>query len=387
MAIQSKVLLALLATGAAMAFAQGAWTVTISGKRATLEVVERNGRPFVDAELFAKAMGASITVDRTKKTIVVVPAAAGAASLNQVQGTTQLAGGDGVIGKTYTIGKGSPLNFTLRSAEYTKTRALIGQTAYVPEADEKLLILRFTVQNPQDREVSYTWGDLRFTAVDAQDVNREYVQAVGRDGTGEPIGLRLKPAQKLDVFTVVKVPAKGVVPKLIVTREKDAPVIRYDLRGVAKALPAPFADPSDATGATAIAEVPGQVGQYYPLGMFDAKVDSVTFTTDPLNKRAPTAGNRFLVATVTLKNMSGRDQSISWSTVRPELIDSDGEKVPYNQTALKASRDEAISGRLANGEVTTIRFFFQVPEGVTGQSLKLVEGRTHPLTVDIGSFK
>ena len=47
------------------------------------------------------------------------------------------------------------------------------------------------------------------------------------------------------------VPAAGVVPKLIVEREQGAPVIRYDLRGKVKALPQPFADPSDTTGATA----------------------------------------------------------------------------------------------------------------------------------------
>lgn len=63
--------------------------------------------------------------------------------------------------------------------------------------------------------------------MDKKDVNHEYIQAVTREGTTEPVSVSLKPAQKLPVQAAILVPAEGVVPKLIVQREEGAPVVRY----------------------------------------------------------------------------------------------------------------------------------------------------------------
>ena len=53
-----------------------------------------------------------------------------------VLGTTQLPGDFGQFGTTYTIGKSYPLNFTLKSAEYSVTPLVIGNTTYAPKNDE-----------------------------------------------------------------------------------------------------------------------------------------------------------------------------------------------------------------------------------------------------------
>src|SRR5579871_6690364 len=66
-----------------------------------------------------------------------------------VQGTAQLAGENGKIGVTYTLGKSSPYNFTLLDARYSASRVVIGGDTAMPKADEKLLVVDFTVQNPQ----------------------------------------------------------------------------------------------------------------------------------------------------------------------------------------------------------------------------------------------
>lgn len=73
-----------------------------------------------------------------------------APSTRVVQGTTQLAGDVGVIGKAFTIGKNeNAINFTLTSAEFSVSRVTVGEDVYTPKADEKLLVLRYTVHNPQ----------------------------------------------------------------------------------------------------------------------------------------------------------------------------------------------------------------------------------------------
>src|ERR687890_139687 len=49
-----------------------------------------------------------------------------------VLGTTQLPGDFGQLGTTYTIGKDTPINFTLRSAEYTVAPFVLGNNVWVP---------------------------------------------------------------------------------------------------------------------------------------------------------------------------------------------------------------------------------------------------------------
>ncbi|BDP44033.1 hypothetical protein DAETH_40020 (plasmid) [Deinococcus aetherius] len=71
-----------------------------------------------------------------------------------VQGTTQLDGQQAKPGQTFTLGKASPVNFTLQSAAYTTTRVLLGSTVLVPKVDEKLLVLRFTAHNPKKQDLT-----------------------------------------------------------------------------------------------------------------------------------------------------------------------------------------------------------------------------------------
>lgn len=292
-----------------------------------------------------------------------------------VLGTTQLPGDFGKLGQTYTIGKDAPINFTLDSAHYAIDRFTVNSNTWAPKKDEKLLVLRFTVHNPLPREQSYYWGSIRFTAVDALDTNREAVQTVVRTGVYDQgaFNTSLKPAQKVQLETVIVVPANGQVPKLIVEREKNAPVIRYDLRGKVAAVPAPFADAADSTGSTALAEVPVQAGTFYPLAVYDVKLDSVEYTTEALAKREPKPGYRYVTATFTVKNASKSERAYYWGYFDATLRDADGEKVDFQQALLKASRNEVAQGNLEPGEETRVRLFFPVPEKVNAKTLYLRE--------------
>ena len=302
-----------------------------------------------------------------------------------VLGTQQLPGDFGKLGTTYTIGKSDPINFTLRSAEFSVARVCIGDHVYAPTAEQKLLVLRYTVQNPQKAAQHFYWAGVQFTAVDADDVNHEYIQAIGRDGTSDSVAVDLKPAQKLDLYSIIVVPAKGVVPKLIVTREEGAPVVRYDLRGKTKMLAEPFAAASD--GATALEEVPAPAGTPMPLGAFDARLDSVAYTTSPMNGEMPEDGKRYLAAVVTLKNMTTVEQHYYWATFKAELRDADGERVEYNQTMLKASRDEKSEGYVKPGEEIRVRFYFSLPADLAGKMLYLSEGEGRIFAFDVSGAK
>ena len=142
--------------------------------------------------------------------------------------------------------------------------------------------------------------------VDATNANREYSQNIGQEADSLALGtMSLKPAQKVDLYTYIVVAAGGEIPKLIVKRG-DGPVLRYDLRGKVKALPAPFADPSDSTGSTALKEVPAQMAAYAPTGVFDVKVESATYTDATYADHEPEEGTRHLLVTVAIKIRPGR---------------------------------------------------------------------------------
>ena len=292
-----------------------------------------------------------------------------------VLGTEQLPGDFGALGQTYTIGKREPLNVTLRSAAYSIEPFVSGTNCWVPRADEKVLYLRLTVHNPNPQDVSLHTSSLKLTAVDQTDTNRIALDGMVREGTQEEVGVSLKPAQKLDVVMAILVPAAGVAPKLIVQREWGTPVIRYDLRARVAALPEYAADATDPKGASVRKQPLAKPGTFYPVGVFDVRLDLVGVVDGTLAGRALGAGRQWFTVAVTLKNRTNLPQRYVWSDFVPELRDADGDLAHWNQALLKAGRDETTYGNLDPGAEVRVRFFFDLPQGAKAGSLTLREGK------------
>ncbi|HUV05063.1 MAG TPA: DUF4352 domain-containing protein [Armatimonadota bacterium] len=347
----------------------GAATFVINGKQVTIPSTVAGGKTYVDPVALCKALGLTITYDTAKKQYVV-------STQSQVgaQGTAQMAGDWAEMGKEYSLGKGNPMNFALRSAEFSASRVRIGEEVFFPKGNEKFLVLHYTVHNPQKSEQSASWNTFDFTAVDATNQNREFSQEVGQEANSLPLGsMYLKPAQKVEVYTFIVVPAAGEIPKLIVKRGEGA-VLRYDLRGKVKPLAAPFADPSDTTGSTALSEVPVQLGVYCPTGLFDVKVEPASYTSESYADREPKAGSRHLVVNVSFKNQTGEAQYVGWNTFTPKVVTKGGETIAYNENLLNASRDESLRGDVPAGQEIRGRFFFQVRNDDLAAKLLIQEG-------------
>lgn len=318
----------------------------------------------------AQATKKKPVVAMTKTVATTKPAAGGPIVL----GTKQLPGDFGKLGQAYTVGKESPINVTLKSAEYTVEPFNTQSSTLIPKADEKLLVLHYTVHNPLPKEQTCDSRTFRFTAVDASDVNHEGSAIVAREGERTEVQVSLKPAQKLDVVTAIVVPAQGVVPKLILQRETDAPVIRYDLRDKVKPLADPLADTADATGATARAVVPTTAGVFVPIGIFNVRLDGVADTTDTLYRQTPNAGGHFLVATLTMKNPTTKPQPLYGHHFESSLIDTDGEKTAYNHMMLMSKRDDLVGSMVEPGAEAKVRIFFPMPKDATGKTLNFTHG-------------
>ena len=371
-----------------LALAQATYSFTINGKPAKLDALEKSGKVYVEAQSFAKALGASVTYDAAKKSFVIVSSGTAPTDL---QGTAQLAGGEGTIGKTYSLGKtDNALNVTLTGAEYSLSPVTMGTSVYAPKANEKLLVLHYTVQNPQKRDVTVYYGSFKITAVDAKDVNHVFDNYVAREGTTEIYNTALKPSQKVSLYAAFAVPAAGQIPKLIIEPTDGAPVVRYDLRGKVKGLVAPFIDPADSSGASALAEVPAQTGTFYPGLNLGIKLEGVAFSTDKMDTKPPADGKRYLIATLTIKNLTGATANpinFSYGNFKFELRDAEGEKQVFNGYLIKASRDEHADGSLKPGEEYRFRVYFALPSDLGAKTLAISEGESRVYAFDVSGAK
>ena len=277
------------------------------------------------------------------------------------------------LGKEYTLHPDSPMDFELTSAEFIATRILVGEDVFWPKADEKLLVLHFTIHNPQDSEASACWNTFTFTAVDAKNENREYSQYVGQEENSEALNMYLKPAQEIKAYTFIVVPAEGVIPKLIVQRS-DSPVLRYDLKDKVKPLEKPYVDESDPTGATALGKIDAEAGTYYPTGMLDFKLDSWAYTDETYVDYTPEEGTHHLVLKVTIKNATPGKQNVYWSTFWPRVKAESGEAIEYNENILHGTRNDSLNVELEPGDEVHARFFFQVYTDDPAAKLLIHEG-------------
>ena len=345
-----------------------ATTVVVNGKTVNVPVLTSNGKMYIGVADLIKVLGGTVSFDAAANKLVINVGTAGAAE------SAQLAGDNGELKKIYSLVKSNPLHFSLISAEYTTTPLTIGTSHFVPKADEKLLVLHFTVQNPQDKTNFVRYDRLRITAVDAMNVNHEAVQGWGDEENKGNVALELKPKQKLACYAGIIVPAKGVIPKLMIMpwREGDGPILRYDLRDKVAALPAPIADPADPTGATALENVPAELGKVYPFGNFDVAIEQFSYA-DTLTDVKPPTGGRFLIVTALVKNRSPRDNFLRYDFFRPYVTDTDGAEVKYRGMLL-ATRDANVAQDLKAGAELRVRLFFAVEKGSTPVKMSINEG-------------
>lgn len=384
-----KIWIGLLVLAGVVTFAAATPSFIINGKGIKLETLEKNGKVYAEVVSLTKALGAAVTFDKAKNQFVIVTPTNAAPT---VAGTTQLTGDAAELGKSYTLGKNYPLNFLLRSVEYSVTRVTVGTEVYAPNMDQKLLILHFTVQNPLKQDQVFSYGDFRFTAVDSKDISYIFDSYVAREGTSELLDLNLKPAQKIDVVAVWAIPAVGSIPKLIVQRgeELSAPLLRFDLRNKIKPLIAPFVDPNDTGGSSALYEVPAKIGVYYPLKIFDLKLESIQFSANAINQTMPSEGKRYLIAVFAIKNGTGAStapSSYSSGAFSFILRDTDGEKTEFNGYLIKTSRDEPTEGYLKSGEEYRFRVYFELGQEQSGKVLYVSDKYSRVYAIDISSLK
>ncbi|MGV3617300.1 MAG: hypothetical protein ACO1SV_18385 [Fimbriimonas sp.] len=269
-------------------------------------------------------------------------------------GTVQLPGDNGQLNVPYSMGnKGSELNFTLESAEFAD-RAHFADGATLANAEQKLLILTFAVQNPQKVESNLSWNSFKFTVVSPDDQNQDFGGYLYHPERKTRFDSTLKPAQKVKATIAIPIHAVGPVNKLMV-RRGDAPVLRYDLRGKVKPLTGAFAANE---GVDILKEGQAAVGATFPLGKFDWTVEGVEMVDGPVGSYKAPTGEKMFVVTVRAANSGLVKLPLSWNTLQPTLKDADGELLEWKQDFLGMNSNKTIGVEVDPNDSMRGKFVF-----------------------------
>lgn len=300
-----------------------------------------------------------------------------------VKGTTQLSGENAQLNTVYTLGKENPFNITLKTVEYSVDPILINDELHTVTTQEKFLVLHMIYHNPQNKEVYIRWDSFSFTAIDPKDQNHDGLLDIAAEGGKDRVDMYFKPAQKKDVYGIIKVPAVGEIPKLII-KSTDALVLRYNLKDKIKALPALYADPEDKKGATALSQITCATGVAYPINSFSFKLNKVDYSTaKKMGEYVLEEGEQFCVVNFTLKNITPKNNYFRWDTLTRKLIDTDGVETGDCVDMYQASKDKTYESDLTPNQEITLRYIFKIPADSTLKSFTNTIDEYRTLVFDI----
>lgn len=307
--------------------------------------------------------------------------------------------GPAEIGSAYDIGPDPALRFTLDRAVYA-----LGWTDHEPTAsgmagaDEKMLVLFFTVENVGSEDVRFRHNTLEFQAIDEQGLVHERdaalpVRAARLTTAADPAtrdadGTLLRPGEPLALYTAVLVPKRLRIPRLVVgTSRAGNNEIDYVFDGRVEPLPAAYHD-----GHPEIVreEVEAGPGQFLAAPSFDIQVDGIETTTDPARVgRRPGAAQNWALVRMTVRNRADGPQNLSAGSFREtRLVDTAGE-LHAPQLVLHEARPERARPRIEAGATGSFVVAFPLPEGASPEALRLeVSGaggkRSHRYRVPFG---
>lgn len=314
--------------------------------------------------------------------------AAKPASSTGIQAAQPMPGQWADFDKLYYLGSNKDIVFTLKSASFTCSRLYFGEMIFAPNGSEKLLVLQFSLQNSGKSEVYVNWATAHFTVVDSSDNNLEGTDDIGLDKNKQRLDLYLKPAQKMECYTCIRVPNDYQAPKLIIKPDDQSSVLRYDLHGKVKGLEAPYADSKDTTGAIALPNIPAEKGKLYQGNSFDFTYDDIKFVSGDYGDASADEGYGWAVLSATIKNQAKEKQLINWATITPTLKGKSG-TISFSNGVFASAEDTGGFDTYAEpSESVQVKYAFPVKNGAELKSFMLQEtenGRNY--VWDLGAVK
>ena len=159
-----------------------------------------------------------------------------------------------------------------------------------------------------------------------------------------------------------------MVNKLIVEPGAGNPVLRYDLRDKVKLLTGALA----ADNGIDILEIGrAKVGTPYGVGWFEYNIEKFEESTAASGGFTPTAGNKLLIATITVKNVSRTKPGFGPGFLVPKMLDENGDEIRLTAMAKVSGPEPPTNQNREPEQQVRFRFVFQCPASVKLASLLL----------------
>lgn len=292
------------------------------------------------------------------------------------------------LGATRKFGTNPQFDFTLKSAEYTITRQYVEGRALEADAKSKLMLIRYTIQNPSDRAMNVNTGMMRFQITDSAGANSE-VQDISMGSNNQRLSGSLLPGQSLECCAIARVPGNVDADTLTVTCASDSE--RYAVAGKAQ-IKEEFARDAAAGPAaayTALAEISIDTGVFYPMMNLDYRLDGLGLGERPKVSSRARENTRCLIASFTIRNPSSQNIALGSAGFSPMLVMSDGTNTVWQGNPLSSLQDTPVSGDLMPGQEMKMRVFFDVPasDTVTPASFRFSQGRSRVYFVELQQVK
>ena len=212
-------------------------------------------------------------------------------------------------------------------------------------------------------------ASFKFTAVSPDDKNYVAPFYNYHPDTLALMEMALKPAQKVRAWFAMKIHSRGVVNKLIVQRGEGTKVLRYDLRDKVK----PFVGPWAAENKIDILEIgKAKPATVIPMGWFDINVEKVEELQESAGFTAG-AGNKLVVATVTIKNVSKWKPGFGDGFIRTKLFDENGEEGRFLAFAKMSGPDKPTQVNMDPDQQMRVRCVFEIPTAMKPTYIRLWE--------------
>lgn len=270
------------------------------------------------------------------------------------------------VGEAVTISaETGPLKLTVDRLELQGDRFRIGDTdSEIPSGTEKLLIIHYTLVNPNSTEVSISGKTVRFTALDAERKPHADIADAITEGDTDIFDGPVKAGEKVSLVKVVHVPSRGPIAALLATPGPAGTTeMHVDVSGHVEKLAAPYVDPQDANGFTALPTVAAKIGTTYQVGDCDLTMTDADYSTDPLlnftGEAAPDSEHLYAVFTfeVTCQKQSG--VSFGFDDFNPSLNTIDGLQIdPANAPLLNGKLNLAFESDLQYNDDRHFRVYF-----------------------------
>ncbi|MFM9872443.1 MAG: hypothetical protein ACKVQS_03135 [Fimbriimonadaceae bacterium] len=265
-----------------------------------------------------------------------------------------------VLKQPYVMGeKGNQLHFTLDSAQVAGYYPA-PDDIFIAGENQRLLILTFTVKNPEKKEVSLGSSTFTYSVTSPDDENFEFRGYLLHAKKKSHLSQTLKAQQSVQCSIVLPIYSVGPVSNIQIRRGDDF-LLRYNLTGKIPPVDSlfvhqgidfhkfPRTSPLEPEGTT-------------DMGGYQITFKRVYYTNEPIMTNPPPADHTYMVIEMQFNSLMMRPISLGFQSFSVSLsaMDNGVVAIPWNSTLLEISSDKYLSLNDLQ-YIVRGRYFFAVP--------------------------